>query len=162
MGIAGTSGWQTILVLIMLFCGTGLAQIESVAPLPPSPGINDQAAAGMQTSLEQQRAALDAFREKLQAGSLHDQHASVAKQVEPLRLQSGADAAATTAPASNGLSKEAKAPQSSTFFTFPWPGTLPLSMPNVQVTTDSCDALASTEVNKLVQTAASKHGLSAD
>ncbi len=43
--------------------------------------------------------------------------------------------------------------------TLPWPGTLPLAVPNVQMPNVSCDALEEREVNKLVQGAASKHGL---
>jgi soluble lytic murein transglycosylase-like protein len=48
------------------------------------------------------------------------------------------------------------------FFTLPWPGSLPLTMPNVQISGDACAALGEGEVNRLVVTAAGKHGVSAD
>lgn len=129
----------------------------------------------MEKALEQQRAALAAFREKLQAASLGEQRASVIQQVEPLRLQgeplwppaeplrpqAGAGIPRTARAGSKAPLSEASAAESAAFFTVPWPGSLPLSMPNVQLATATCDALGSGEVNKLVESAASKHGLSA-
>ncbi|MBV9760883.1 MAG: lytic transglycosylase domain-containing protein [Acidobacteriaceae bacterium] len=119
----------------------------------------DAAFAAMEKSLGQQQAALDSFRETVQAGALSQQRDSVAKQVQPLRAERGVEARAIsdTKPLTAGVSASA-----GTFFTLPWPGSLPLSIPNVQMTSDTCEAMGKAEIEKLIQGAAGKHGLSPD
>jgi soluble lytic murein transglycosylase-like protein len=111
----------------------------------------------MQQSLLQQQAAIDALRDNAQSNSLNQQRESVAKQFQALQPQS--IRAQTAPPEGAPAAAEASASKSTGFFTVPWPGTLPLSMPNVQVANDSCDALGHGEVDRLIQTAAAKHGL---
>lgn len=137
-------------VLLWFLCGTALAQ-SNKAELPST----DQAPAAMGKSLAQQQAAIDAFREGVQLGSIAAQQESVARQVEPLEAKPENESEA-------GGSRNATASStksSSDFFTVPWPGTLPLAVPNVQMPYLACDSLQEREVNKLVQEAASKHGL---
>ncbi|HEX3682645.1 MAG TPA: lytic transglycosylase domain-containing protein [Bryobacteraceae bacterium] len=122
--------------------------------------VTQAASEAMQKSLEQQQAALDAFREHAQAAALAEQHESAVKQVEPLEPHTSTVTAikSLAGPSSPEVSRS----KPSEFFTLPWPGSLPLSVPNVQIATDACGALGSSEVSKLVQSAAGKHGLSPD
>jgi soluble lytic murein transglycosylase-like protein len=110
----------------------------------------------MQKSLEQQQASLDDFRAHAQSASLRQQHDSLLTQAQALQRQ--AQSAVTASP-SNSASSQTGTPQTSDFFSVPWPGTLPLSMPNIQIADESCEALPATEIDKLVQSAARKHGL---
>jgi hypothetical protein len=161
MDAFGTRPWWNLLVLVLLVCGTAPAQTENRPPPNSSSGpAADQAPADMQKSLELQQTALDAFRENVQSEGLRQQHESSAKQVESLQLH----APSAVPPPSWSRFPQAEAANSNEadFFTLPWPGSLPLSMPNVQMTTDSCDALDTGAVNKLVQGAAGNHGLNAD
>lgn len=156
-----------LLVLLVALASTVLPQeTQSPAALitPVAP-----AAAAMQKSLAIQQDALESFRENAQAASLRQQHESVVRQTAPLQpplqsplLQSRTESASPKVPASAASSQEVHNSQSEAFFALPWPGSLPLSMPNVQVADNSCDALGRDEVNKLVQAAAKKHGLDSD
>jgi soluble lytic murein transglycosylase-like protein len=157
MGKLSTGAVGNLLVPVFLLAMTALGQTGSTTAASGAPGQVEQAPASMQQSLAQQQAALDAFRENAQASSVREQRESISKQMAP--LQSHAPAPLATAPAATLPSKEVSGPKPVEFFTFEWPGTLPLSMPNVQMINESCSALGSDEVNKLVQTAADKHGL---
>ena len=165
MGALSTRTAGNVLVLLLLICSTVLGQSTNPPALSPArPGSAEQdtaqpQAAAMQKSLEQQQAALDALREHAQSTSLSQQHESALKQVEPLQPDGG-PVAAIQPLASPPPAREVSTSKPSDFFTLPWPGSLPLSMPNVQVANNSCDALGRSEVDKLVQGAAGKHGLS--
>ena len=167
MALPSTKTCQNVLVLLVLFCSTALAQNTGspLAPSRPDSARYDSSSSpiqpvddAMRTALEQQQAALDAFRENLQNNSQRQQHDSVVRQVEPL----GTGSPQTLEPPTTGSSQAVSTSKSSDFFTVPWPGSLPLAMPNVQVVTDSCEALETSEVNKLVQAAAGKHGINPD
>jgi soluble lytic murein transglycosylase-like protein len=161
MGTRLTRNLQNVSVLALLACSTALSQSNTAPAAPqPLPAPADQVGAAMRKSLEQQQAALDDFRENAQAISLRQQHESAIKQVEPLRLDTALPPSALSPPPSS--SQALSASKSTAFFTLPWPGSLSLSVPNVQMPSDACDALESTEVSKLVQGAAIKHGLSPD
>lgn len=45
------------------------------------------------------------------------------------------------------------------FYSVPWPRPADFVMPNIQVGTDACDPLASSEVDRLIKTAAGKHNI---
>lgn len=146
------------------------------AQTPASPGLDQQASAfvAMQSSLAQQQASIDNFRNGQQTASLAQQRQSVLKQIgpiAPIAPLTASSSAASIAPASirqastNESSKSDVAPVQSAdaantgFFTAPWPSSVPLSIPNVQVVDDSCEALDSAEVGKLVDAASKKHGV---
>lgn len=161
MGELSTGSGRYVLVLLLLLAGIASGQTTGVRPLAlPDSGSADPAVTAMQKSLEQQQTALDAFRDTIQTTSLLQQRESVVKQVEPLQANTGQvpTAASTTTPSPPAVSMTG----SMKFFSVPWPGSLPLSMPNVQVAADSCEALGKAEIDKLVQSAAGKHGLSSD
>jgi len=160
MGTFSTNIRKNVLVLLLVFCSTSLGQSSGAPALSQSSPAADQGAAAMQKSIEAQQVSLDAFRENIENTSLHKQHESIVQQVQPLQLHSGL--AATLGPSSTSSSDGMSSSKSLAFFSLPWPGSLPLSMPNVQVAPDSCDALGSPEVNKLIQVAAGKHGLNPD
>lgn len=170
MSLLSTRNHGNVLVLLLLVCSTVLGQSTDPTPsLRGGPSVTGQdtppaatqpGAAAMQQSLEQQQAALEAFRENVQSTSLRQQHESTIQQVEPLQPHTSPVAMIASRPSPSAQQVNTSKP--SDFFTLPWPGSLPLSMPNVQVATDSCDALGGSEVNKLVQSAAGKHGLSPD
>jgi soluble lytic murein transglycosylase-like protein len=168
MDTLSTKSWQNVLVLFALLCSTAPGQDTSVrAPFQPRLSPAEQsslslppAEAAMQKSLEQQQAAIGAFRENIQSNSQAQQHDSVVKQVAPLQLRNGP--AATLDSPTTSSPQAVSTPKPLSLFILPWPGSLPLSMPNVQVVTDACDALESSEVNKLIQAAAGKHGISPD
>ncbi len=169
MDTLSTKSLQNVLVLLVLACSTVLGQAPGGSPVsqprPDASGADSSltamsaAEAAMQKSLDQQQAALNAFRENSQSSSQRQQQDSVIKQVTPLQFPS---ASGTTIEASKSASQTVSATKSSDFFSLPWPGSLPLSMPNVQMASDACDALETSAVNKLVQSAAGKHGLSPD
>lgn len=116
----------------------------------------------MEQSLAQQQAAIEAFRESVQVSSIAQQQQSVLNQLRPLQLQTlQQKSAPVTSGASNKDAAESAVKTSSDFFTVPWPGSLPMTVPNVQMPEVSCSALDGKDVSKLVQTAASKHGLDA-
>jgi soluble lytic murein transglycosylase-like protein len=109
----------------------------------------------MEKSLEQQQAALDNFRDHAQSASLRQQRESILAQMKVLQPQKQAAAAAPSSSQTGNTS-------SADFFNIPWPGSLPLAMPNVQIANDSCNALGAGEVDKLVRSAAGKHGLDSE
>lgn len=158
MGAPRTKTGLNVLVPLLLISSTVRAQ----SGLPPASGAagtpQTPALAAMQKSLAQQQAALDDFRDHAQSASLRQQRESVAAQVQPLQpTQTDAIASRSQTPPS-----QAGTSGSSDFFSLPWPGSLPLSMPNVQVANNSCEALPAAEVDKLLRTAASKHGLDSE
>jgi soluble lytic murein transglycosylase-like protein len=168
MSAVSTRNHGNVLVLLLIVCSTVLGQsTNSPASSQDGPSVagqdtppaGAQSAAAMQKSLEQQQAALEAFRENVQSTSLSQQHESAIKQVEPLEPHTSPVAMIASRPSPPSQPASTSKPQ---FFTLPWPGSLPLSIPNVQIATDSCDALGSSEVNKLVESAAGKHGLRPD
>lgn len=145
------------LVLVMLGSINLLAQTKSsTAPANATP-----VSGAMEQSLAQQQAAITAFRDAVQTQSIAQQQQSILNQMQALQPQTvpqksdNVKTAATPAgePAGHSLMI------SSEFFAVPWPGSLPLSVPNVQMPDLSCSALDGSEVNTLVQTAAQKHGL---
>lgn len=150
---------KNVLVLLLTIVGLGRGQVGTLAPVVAGSSGGDAAFAAMQESIERQQAALDALRDTIQTTALAQQHESVLKQVEPLKPRAGAQAGAvsSTTPLAAAVSADA-----TKFFSVPWPGSLPLAMPNVQIASDSCEALAKPEVEKLVESAAGKHGLSPD
>ena len=167
MGALSTRRHGNVLVLLAMVCSTVQGQNTNPPALSPGglslgtlPAARPVATEAMQKSLEQQQAALDAFREHVLVTTLAQQHESAVKQVEPLEPHTSPVTAIKSLPSPS--SPEVSASKPSEFFTLPWPGSLPLSVRNVQVATDSCDALGSSEVSKLVQSAAGKHGLSPD
>jgi len=161
MGTRSIESGHDLLVLLFLFASAAFGQTTGTpAPISLPASQADQANAAMEKSLAQQQAAIEGFRDNAQTVSLRQQHESVVEQVEPLQLP--AERAATAVPATTPSTREVSTSKSSSFFNFAWPGSLPLSMPNVQMAPDSCDALGSAEVNKLVQSAASKHGINSD
>lgn len=126
----------------------------------------DSAFSAMQSSLAQQQASLDKFRNSQQSASLQEQRQSVIKQIgpavslEPLTAHSGPVQTGTaTAKAAEAPVQSADASASPGFFTTPWPSAVPLSIPNVQVVDDSCEPLANEEIGKLVEAASKKHGI---
>lgn len=149
------------LVLLFGLCGALWGQNVATAGRPEV----GQAPAGMQQSLAQQQAAIDAFRENVKAGSVAQQEESIKAQLKPLQPKTapvGAGPSGKNAfpKSSSGESpSQSLATASSDFFSVPWPGSLPLAMPNVQRADVSCDALDPKEVNKLVESAAVNHGL---
>jgi len=48
------------------------------------------------------------------------------------------------------------------FYSVPWPRPADFVMPNIQVGTDACDPLASSEIDRLIKTAAGKHDIKPD
>jgi soluble lytic murein transglycosylase-like protein len=149
---------RNVLVLLLLFCSTTWAQKSDSPSLPANPvNRTGNPADAMQSSLAQQQAAIDSFRDTAQSNSLGQQRESVRAQFRA--LQSNAEPVAAVAPSPTTSPHQDSADPASRFFTIPWPGTLPFSMPNVQVANVSCDALAAGEVNKLIQGAATKHGV---
>jgi soluble lytic murein transglycosylase-like protein len=159
MGKLSTGAVGNLLVPVFFWAATALGQTGTTTAVAGAPNPIEQGPAAMRQSLDQQQAALDAFRENMQANSLREQRESISQQVAP--LQSHVQPL-TIMPAAAPSSKEVNAPKPVEFFTFEWPGTLPLSMPNVQMMNESCSALGSEEVNKLVQRAGNKHGVSSD
>jgi soluble lytic murein transglycosylase-like protein len=138
MGQGSTQRTRRVAVLLCILAGTGLSQ---AATNSQEHGVksesSDEALSRMEKSLAQQAAAVEAFRDQAQNAVGREQRESIAKQV-PGKAAEGNDAQ---------------------FFTLPWPGSLPLSIPNVQMTGQECDALAKGEVDRLVRSAASKHGV---
>lgn len=134
------------LVLILLVPGMALtAGAQSNSASVPANAV--QAPTAMEKSLAQQQAAIDAFQESVKVGSIAAQQQSVLSQLQPLQAK----------PVQASASPVDKA--SAEFFSTPWPGSLPLAVPNVQMPYVSCDPLDGREVNKLVETAATKHEL---
>jgi soluble lytic murein transglycosylase-like protein len=155
MDVNGGKSWRKVLVLLLAVCGTVPGQ--TAAGTAHASDTGEAAAAEMQKSLDAQQAALDAFREKAQNGSIHEQQASAGRQMQGIQ-----PASAATGSGSGASPPEGENASASGFFTLPWPGSLPLSMPNVQVSTTACEALDAGEINRLANTAAGKHGLRAD
>lgn len=108
----------------------------------------------MEESLAEQQAAVEAFREKLQSDSWRQQRESIGRQAGGVEHSAG-----TAGTQASGSTTEKGAGTGSAFFTMPWPGSLPLTMPNVQVAGEECEALGKGEVDRLVGSAAAKHGL---
>jgi soluble lytic murein transglycosylase-like protein len=48
------------------------------------------------------------------------------------------------------------------FYSVPWPRPVDFVMPNIQVGTDACDPLASSEIDRLIKAAAGKHDIKPD
>jgi soluble lytic murein transglycosylase-like protein len=160
MGALSHGTWK-VLVPFLLTYSTVLGQNGNPPPATAAPknaGAFDSAAAAMEKSLQQQQAALDAFRENVQNGPVREQQESAAKQTQTLSPDKTTNIVGAGAPAAQTSTSKS----SSSFFTLPWPGSLPLAIPNVQMVTSSCDALDNGQVGKLVETAAGKHALSAD
>jgi soluble lytic murein transglycosylase-like protein len=158
MDARGGKNWREVLVLLLAVCGTVLGQTAGGSQAAQAGEVGDGAAAEMQKSLQMQQAALDAFREKAQNGSIREQQSSATRQVEGIQPRIGA----TTGSGSGASPPQAENSRSSGFFMLPWPGSLPLSMPNVQISTTSCEALGDGEINRLAEAAAGTHGVRAD
>ena len=113
----------------------------------------------MQKALEQQQAAVDAFRQPAQPDSIRRQRESIARQVGAAQAvtpgQTGTASAQAATPADTSATTK-------TFFALPWSDSIPLAVPNVQMVDDSCEALPKNDVEKLVQDAARKQQVDPD
>ena len=116
--------------------------------------------ASREESLRKQLASVEAFRTRIEAGSLASQQKSVARQYASVRKVPNSVQPLDRSQTTEATSSEPVAPQANevSFFHSPWPASTPLSVPNVQVVGDSCDALKMDEVEKLVSDAGKKHG----
>jgi soluble lytic murein transglycosylase-like protein len=151
----GTPQKLYVAVLACLFASTVFGQ-GAPNPDPGGAGASpgEEALSRMESSIAQQKAAIEAFRNSAQSASWRKQRESIARQVGGLERPAGR---ATVLHADSGQAGD-QAP-TATFFTLPWPGSLALTMPNVQVADVDCAALGKGEVDRLVQSAATKHGL---
>jgi soluble lytic murein transglycosylase-like protein len=126
----------------------------------PAPTQAERAEAAMQKSLAQQQASLDALHDNFDGGSLRQQRTSLQQQAAVLEGQDkGSSHSPASQPAKQSDSAEAK---QATFFALPWPSSMPLSVPNVQMVDDSCDALGKPDVDQLIAEAGRKHGVDPD
>ncbi len=143
-----------------------------------------------QNPLSLQQQAIARQMEVIASASAEKQANSIRQQAESLRKQSGvpdpnqnANSLAESTPKVNAAKsaakeaapaaadrKETAAPEVATagspanrtgFYTTPWPQSPDFVMPNVQVQTDSCDALESGEIEKLVSEASNKNKVDA-
>ena len=133
----------------------------AVSPKAPQQLLSQQERAeqAMQKALEQQQAAVDAFRQPAQPDSIRQQRESIARQVGA--AQAVTPAQTGTASAHSATSADTSA-TTKTFFALPWSGSIPLAVPNVQMVDDSCEALPKNDVEKLVQDAARKQQVDPD
>ena len=133
------------------------AQAQSVSsPAQPSTpdvhsGQNQRAVAAMQDSLARQQAAADRQRQALSRQKI------AFRPQEPDILELAA--ASSKMPAASGTLPETAAAIQSAFFARPWPGALPLSVPNIQTLDSDCESLSTNEVDQLARDAAQHNGL---
>ncbi len=155
---------------------------KSSAPGQPAPEVasarksqQEVAQTAMQQSLARQQAAIQSLREHLETGSVSAQRESVRKQYaslhgtaqQPPALGSAALTGINPKEPVNGQPQDA-APDSDQqaslasqkeFFGQPWPKSVPLSVPNVQVVDETCQALSKDQVEKLVSEASGHSGV---
>lgn len=153
MARSSTQGTVRVAVLVCIFAGTGLSQAgtNSVGSGRTSDATDD-ALSRMEKSIAEQAAAVEAFRDQGQNAGWRQQRESIAKQAAGSQHSGGT-------PAQQPAGEAAAQGNGATFFTLPWPGSLPLAMPNVQMPGVECDALKTGEVDRLVRAAGSKHGV---
>ena len=118
----------------------------------------EQVQGSMQDSLQRQQASIEAFRNSMQTGSLEQQRRSTQKQYASVHKVSLPDRSIPVVSDTQAQVSDAR-PSESAFFNSPWPASAPLSVPNVQVVGDSCEALKMDDVEKLVAEAGRKHGV---
>jgi soluble lytic murein transglycosylase-like protein len=125
----------------------------------PETGQAERAFSAMEQSLARQKASLETFQGNIQAGSFQQRESNRKQYLATHGNEPGDDSLAippiTRAPAQETVHQKS----TPGFFTAPWPSSLPLAVPNVQVVDESCDALNTDDVEKLATQAALKHGL---
>jgi soluble lytic murein transglycosylase-like protein len=126
----------------------------------PIPTQAERAEAAMQKSLAQQQASLDASRQNFDSGSLLQQRTSLQQQAAVLDGQDKGSSIpfGSQSPKQSGPLES----KQTNFFALPWPSSIPLSVPNVQMVDDSCQALGTHDVDQLTVEAGRKHGVDAD
>lgn len=151
-----------VAVLLCAVASTARSQASSKAGATAGSGNGSNDALGaMQQSLEAQQVAIEAFRDEAASEWGREQGESIARQVGGLQGRGAAGLEKASAGVGEASTKGGQIKQTDglAFFTFPWPGSLPLAMPNVQVAGEDCEALGKGEVDKLVESAAAKHGI---
>jgi soluble lytic murein transglycosylase-like protein len=150
---SGTQKAVRVAVLVCIFAGTGLSQTSANSQEHAlNSQSSDEALSRMEKSIAQQAAAVEAFRDKAQNPAWREQRESVGKQA-------GASEHAPDPSDQRRPGGKTAAADEAAFFTLPWPGSPPLSIPNVQMPGQECEALGKGEVDRLVRSAASNHGI---
>ncbi len=116
----------------------------------------ERAEAAMERSIAAQQAGLEAVRDKGEPDSVRQQRESILRQTNAIQ---GTEAPAQPASAEQTASRAASSQPEKTFFSTPWPSSIPLAVPNVQMVDDECQPLEKNEVDKLVQAASKKQGI---
>lgn len=162
VGFLRTGNAATLSLIAILTINLQGAQSAS-KPTPadtPAPTQAERAEAAMERSLAQQQTSLDASRQSLDSGSLLQQRTSLQQQAAVL---DGQDKGRSISPGSPSPKQpdplEAK---QTNFFALPWPSSIPLAVPNVQMVDDSCQALGTHDVDQLTAEAGKKHGVDAE
>jgi soluble lytic murein transglycosylase-like protein len=158
-------------LLLLATMGAGLVRSAPPAQAPQTAAAVQQESIALQiTSIADSAAGTQtsSFQSQLKAvqqqyGVTRDSEApsdmapppepdKVAEPALPANASIAAPSAAAPDPASADLA----------FYSVPWPRPVDFVMPNIQVGTDACDPLASSEIDRLVKTAAGKNGIKPD
>ncbi len=157
-----TSRTATICFLALITLRMDGNETTSSSASTETPALTQQerAEAAMEKSLAQQQAALDGSRQNTDTGSVHQQQDSLQQQASVLEGQDkGSRGSLSSKPAKPPDELEAK---QTNFFALPWPSSMPLATPNVQMMDESCQALNKTEIDQLIGGAGKRHNVDAD
>jgi len=114
----------------------------------------ERAENAMRESLERQQSAVQQIRDGVAVDSLHKQQVAVSRQLS--QWQESSNTPSATTHASTQKDELPAASTDSQFFALPWPDAAPLTVPNVQVVDESCQALPQTQVDQLISEASKK------
>ena len=157
-----TSRTATICFLALITLRMDGNETTSSSASTETPALTQQerAEAAMEKSLAQQQAALDGSRQNTDTGSVHQQQDSLQQQASVLEGQDKESRGSLSSkPAKQPDELEAK---QTNFFALPWPSSMPLATPNVQMMDESCQALNKTEIDQLIGGAGKRHNVDAD
>jgi soluble lytic murein transglycosylase-like protein len=164
------------LVLPLLFLAAIGAELARCAT-PEHQAVAQTAAAVQQESTARQMTSIANSAAGIQTASFQEQLKTVQRQYGATR-NSEAPSAIAPAPEPDKITdpalpadKPIAAPSVTepdpagadlAFYSVPWPRPADFVMPNIQVGTDACDPLASSEIDRLIKTAAGKHDIKPD
>ena len=158
-------------LLLLATMGAGLVRSAPPAQAPQTAAAVQQESIALQiTSIADSAAGTQtsSFQSQLKAvqqqyGVTRDSEApsDMAPPPEPDKVAALALPANASIAASGGVEPD-PASADLAFYSVPWPRPADFVMPNIQVGTDACDPLASSEIDRLIKTAAGKNGIKPD